>query len=68
MELSEKERAQELITELNELFHAWPRLLFRTCATYLQCIALKIQNPDLAEYVDYQRQFSLRKRGQAGQK
>jgi hypothetical protein len=57
MELIDKEHAEELITELNEMFHAWPRLLFRTYATYLQCIALKIQHPELAEYVDHQHQF-----------
>jgi hypothetical protein len=57
MELIEKEYAEELITELNEMFHAWPRLIFRTYATYLQCIALAIENPDLAEYVDRQQQF-----------
>jgi transcriptional regulator with XRE-family HTH domain len=57
MKLIEEEEAEALLTELNEEFHAWPRLLFHTYTAYLRCIGLKIQRPDLAEFVDYQRRF-----------
>jgi transcriptional regulator with XRE-family HTH domain len=57
MELIEKERAEELITELNETLDLFSSLVFRTYAAYLQCIALEIENPELAEFVDRQHEF-----------
>jgi transcriptional regulator with XRE-family HTH domain len=57
MELIEKEYAEELINDLNETLDTWSSLLFRTYGAYLQCIALEIENPDLAEYIDRRHDF-----------
>jgi transcriptional regulator with XRE-family HTH domain len=57
MALIEKKRAEELIAELNETLDLFSTLVFRTYAVYLQCIALEIENPELAEFVDHQHEF-----------
>lgn len=68
MEFIEKERAEALIVELNETLDELASLIFRIYAAYLRCIALEIENPELAEYVDRKHDFYVSRieRGVAG--